>query len=286
MAESRPTYRGVRTYWASPRKPSALLSPYHKETGMTPTQRLLDAFDGHDVDGARAALHGGADPRSPIKGKLPVEWLTEAYTRSDRFPACLRLLLEHGAVPPDPLIVPALLDDAEAVLAAVRDDPSLLNHRTTLVSSFTPLVGASLLHVAAEYGNLNAARALIESGADVNATAAVDEDGLNGHTPLFHTVNSNANRSEPVMLLLLGAGADPGVRLAGIAWGKGFEWETTFFDVTPVSYVQLGLMPQVHRREHDIYANIRLLLEASGRAVPPLANVPNRYLQPKKKEAS
>jgi hypothetical protein len=38
---------------------------------------------------------------------------------------------------------------------------------------------------------------------------------------------------------------------------------------------------QVHPRERDIYANIRLLLEAAGRPVPPLANVPNRYLQPK-----
>ena len=249
---------------------------------MTPTQqRLLDGFDGHDVDEVRSALRDGADPRPPVRGKLPIEWLTEQYTRSDRLPACLRLLLEAGAVPPDPVIVPVLLDDADAVRAAVRTDPSLLSHRTTMVSSFTPLVGASPLHVAAEYGNLNAARALVELGADVNATAAADEHGLNGHTPLFHTVNSNANRSEPVMRLLLGAGADAGVRLAGITWGKGFQWETTFFDVTPVSYAQLGLMPQVHRRERDIYANIRLLLEAAGRPVPPVANVPNRYLQPK-----
>jgi hypothetical protein len=254
---------------------------------MTPAQRrLLDAFDGHEVDEVRAALRDGADPRSPAGGKPPFEWLTEAYTRSDRFPACLRLLLERGAVPPDPAVVPVLLDDAEAVLAAVHDNPSLLSHRTTMVSSFTPLVGASLLHVAAEFGNLNAARALVESGADVNAKAALDEHGLNGHTPLFHTVNSNGNRSEPIMRLLLGAGADPGGRLAGITWGKGFEWETTFFDVTPISYAQLGLMPQVHRRERDVYANVRRLLEAAGRPVPPLANVPNRYLQPKEAETS
>jgi ankyrin repeat protein len=249
---------------------------------MTPAQqRLLDAFDGHDLEEVRAALRDGADPRSPVRGKLPIEWLTEQYTRSDRLPACLRLLLEAGVIPPDPVIIPVLLDDADAVRAAVRSDPLILTHRTTMVSSFTSLVGASLLHVAAEYGNLNAARALIELGADVNAPAATDEHGLNGHTPLFHTVNSNANRSEPVLRLLLGAGADASVRLAGITWGKGFEWETTFFDVTPISYAQLGLMPQVHRRERDIYANIRLLLEAARRPVPPLANVPNRYLQPK-----
>jgi hypothetical protein len=249
---------------------------------MTPSvRRVLDAFDGHEVDEVRAAIRDGADVQSPVNGKLPVEWLAEQYTRSDRFIPCLRLLLDHGAVHPDPAVVPVLLDDADAIREAIRADPSLLTHRTTMVSTFTPLTGASLLHVAAEYGNLNAARALIESGADVNARATTDEHGLNGHTPLFHTVNSNANRSEPVMRLLLDAGADAAVRLAGITWGNGFEWETTFFDVTPVSYCQLGLMPQVHRKEADTYANIRRLLEAAKRAVPPLPNVPNRYLQPK-----
>src|SRR5205814_2346182 len=133
-----------------------------------------------------------------------------------------------------------------------------------LTSAFTSLAGVSLLHVAAEYGNLEAARALVESGADVNAPADFDSHGLNGHTPLFHTVNSIGNRSEPIMRLLLAAGARTDVRLAGITWGQGYPWETTFFDVTPVSYAQVGLFPQVHRKEHEIYANIQLLLAAAG----------------------
>jgi ankyrin repeat protein len=150
-----------------------------------------------------------------------------------------------------------------------------------MTSTFTPLVGASLLHVAAEYGNMKAVRVLLETGAEVNARASLDEYGLNGHTPIFHTVNSNDNRSAPILHALLDAGAAPDVRLDGITWGRGFEWETTCFDVTPISYAQLGLLPQVHRREHEIYANIRRLLEAAGRRVPPLDNVPNRYLNPK-----
>ena len=60
------------------------------------------------------------------------------------------------------------------------------------------------------------------------------------------------------------------------------EWETTVFDVTPISYAQFGLLPQVHREERDIYDNIRLLLDAAGRRVPPLENVPNRYLHQKR----
>jgi Ankyrin repeat len=244
-------------------------------------QELLSAFDGHDVESVRAALEGGANPCEPIRGKLPVDWLLEEYTRSDRLGDCLRLLFARRAVLRDPVVAPVLLNDADAIKAAIMATPSLLQHRTTLVSAFTSLVGVSLLHVAAEYGNFNAARALVEAGADVNARAEVDEYGLNGHTPLFHTVNSIHNRSEPIMRLLLAAGARTDIRLVGVTWGKGYEWETTFFDVTPISYAQMGLLPQVHRNEREIYSNLKCLLEASARKIPPLQNVPNRYLRPK-----
>lgn len=243
------------------------------------TAALLSAFDGHDVAGVRAALNAGADPCSPVRDKPPVLWLLEEYTRSDRLRDCLMLLLDRGAELPDPLLTAVLMNDGAAVTAAVKAHPEILNHRTSLVSAFTSLEGVSLLHVAAEYGNLEAARALVDAGADVNAKAYVDEDGLNGHTPLFHTVNSSQNRSEPIMRLLLAAGAQTEFRLAGLTWGKGFEWETTFFDVTPISFAQMGLLPQVHRSESDIYSNIRLLMEASGRSVPKFRNIPNRYLR-------
>ncbi|MEO8076966.1 MAG: hypothetical protein ABI818_11580 [Acidobacteriota bacterium] len=252
-----------------------------KLRGNTPEYDFLVACELHSVEQIRAVLDAGLDVRAPIKGKSPVTSLLEMYSRSDKFPECLRLMLERGAVLDDPAIAPVLLDDAEATAAAIRANPALLGHRTTMASTFTPLVGASLLHVAAEYGNARAARVLVEMGADLNATAAVDDDGLNGHTPIFHTVNSNRNRSAPILRLLLDSGARSDVSLRGITWGKGFEWETTLFDVTPISYAQCGLLPQVHRTEQDIYDNIKLLLAASGRRVPPLENVPNRYLTPK-----
>jgi hypothetical protein len=245
------------------------------------TAELLSAFDGHEVDAVRAALKAGADACAPVRGKTPVLWLLEEYTRSDRLGDCLRLLMERGAEVPDPSIVPVLLNDSVAIREAVSSRPEILVHRTSLRSAFTSLEGVTLLHVAAEYGNLDAARALVEAGADVNATANVDEFGMNGHTPVFHTVSSILDRSEPIMQLLLASGARTDIRLAGLNWGKGYPWETTFFDVTPVSYAQMGLMPQVHRRESEIYSNIRRLLESSGRPCPPMPNVPNQYLKSK-----
>src|SRR5258708_28027973 len=144
--------------------------------------------------------------------------------------------------------------------------------------AFTALLGASLLHVAAEFGLVRAAATLLEAGADVEAKAATDEYGFNGHTPIFHTVCQHRNHCQPIMRLLLEHGAKADIRLAGITWGKGHSLETTVFDATPVSYAQAGLLPQFQRDEHDVYENIKLLTPASGRQIPDELNVPNRYL--------
>lgn len=257
-------------------------APNHHAEKMNPLEdSFLGAIECHAPSELRAVLDAGLSPQGLVRGRTLIQWLTEMYSRSDGFVDCLRLLLARGATLDDPALAPVLLNDPDALRAAVHANPALLTHRTTLVSAFTPLIGASLLHVAAEYGHLDAARALVELGAEVDARAAIDKFGLNGHTPLFHTVNSISNRAEPIMRLLLGAGASAETRLPGITWGKGFEWETTCFDVTPVSYAQLGLLPQMHRRERDIYANIGHLLQAARRNVPPLANIPNRYVYPK-----
>lgn len=248
---------------------------------MTAAPDLVGAIELHSVEQIREALDAGIDASAPFRGKSPVQWLTEMYSRSDRFTRCLRLLLDRGGVVEDAVAAPVLLNDTEALDLALRANPSLVDHRTNLISAFTPLIGATLLHVAAEYGNAGVARLLIERGADVNAKAAVDEYGLNGHTPIFHTVNSIHNYSAPILQMLIDAGAKTDIQVRGITWGKGFEWETTLFDVTPLSYAQFGLLPQVHRAEADIYDNIRKLMTAAGRPVPLLANVPNRYLHPR-----
>jgi ankyrin repeat protein len=243
------------------------------------TQEFLVACEMHSPDRLRAVLDAGFDVRSPIDGVRPVTILLEMYLRSDRFPACLALLLAAGAELEDPQLVPVLLNDPAMLRAALAADPALVHHRTSLRCAFTPLLGATLLHVAAEYGHFAAANVLLAHGAAVDARAAVDADGLNGHTPLFHAVNASANRSAPVMELLLAHGARTDVLLPGITWGAGFAWATTCFDVTPLSYAQCGNLAQFQREETDIAANVRVLLAAAGRPIPGDLNVPNRYLR-------
>lgn len=239
---------------------------------------LVTAIETHDVDALRGALDGGVDVNTPVRGKTLTTWLTEMYSRGPGFAACMRLFLARGATLDDPRLAEVLCNDADALQRALANDPSLLAHRTTMVSAFTPLDGATLLHVAAEYGHRDVVQVLLDAGVDVHAAALVDAHGLNGHTSLFHTLNSAHNHAAPIMRMLLDAGARTDMLLRGITWGRGFEWETTLFDVTPLAYAQCGLLPQMHRNAHDIYENIRALLTAGGRSIPPLDNVPNRYL--------
>jgi hypothetical protein len=92
---------------------------------------LLLAFELHSVERLSALLDAGLDPEAPVRGKIPLQWLTEMYTRNERMPELVRALLDRGAVLDDPAIAPVLLDDADALAAAVRASPSRLEHRTT-----------------------------------------------------------------------------------------------------------------------------------------------------------
>ncbi|MCU0633725.1 MAG: ankyrin repeat domain-containing protein [Gemmatimonadaceae bacterium] len=245
----------------------------------TLAQEFVEACEGHSVARLRAVLDAGFDVRAPLDGLSPVMTLVEMYHRSDHFPACLRLLLEAGGELDDPRIAPVLLNDPIRLQAVLATDPTAVHWRTSLRCAFTPLDGATLLHVAAEYGHLAAAEVLLAHGADVDARAAVDRDGLNGQTPLFHTVNAYANRSAPLMRLLLAHGARTDVRVPGITWGRGFPWATICFDVTPIGYAQLGALPQFQRDDVALAANVQAMLTAAGRPVPTEWNVPNRYLR-------
>jgi len=235
---------------------------------------LLEAFELHSPDGIRKVLAAGASPVVLIEGKRPVDILVEMYTRSPNFAACLQVMLDAGATLGDPLLEAVLLDD-DAALRRTN-----LQRKLSPLCAYTSCRGVSALHICAEFNSLRCARVLIESGADVNARADVDADGIGGQTPIFHTVNSNQNYCRPMMELLVDAGADLEIRLKGLLWGDTMPWETVVFDVTAISYAQCGLYRQFHRREVDIYSNIAYLHGKRYGREPAIRNVPNKYLFP------
>jgi ankyrin repeat protein len=95
------------------------------------------------------------------------------------------------------------------------------------------LRGATLLHVAAEYGNVEAAKLLLERGADVNARALVDEAAVGGQTPLFHAVTQFGDWGLPVAQLLLERGADLSLR---VKLPGHYERPGEVVECTPLGY--------------------------------------------------
>ena len=114
----------------------------------------------------------------------------------------------------------------------LRRDPSLLQRTFTHQEIFppelgchadeslalvgAPLGGATLLHMAAEYEELDIVRWLLDQGMDVDVRARVEVDGFGGQTALFNcVVTYNAGRrDDSVARLLLDRGANPNVRAA------------------------------------------------------------------------
>lgn len=241
----------------------------------------LEAFEEHSPEGIRAALAAGASATELIKGKTPLHSLIEGYLRSPRFADCLRVLLDAGASFGDPLLEALLLDDVAALQQLLRQSGQDVESKLSIPCAFTTCAGVTPLHICAEFNAIECARALLAAGADVNARADLDAEGFGGQTPIFHAVNSIFNYCRPVMELLVEAGADLEVRLKGLVWGSGADWETLLSDVTPISYAQCGLYAQFHRLEHDVYSNLAYLYEKRHGAQLRLRNVPNKYLAPK-----
>lgn len=239
---------------------------------------LLGAFEEHSPDRIRELLAAGVSPTEPINGTRPIDSLIGMYLRSPRFAECLQVMLDAGAGIDDPLLRAVLLDDDSAMRELVARSSESLTKNLNLLGAFTCCRGVSALHICAEFNSVRCARVLLESGADANARADQDSDGLGGHTPIFHAVNSIFNYCRPTMEILADAGADLNVRVKALVWGESMTWETVVYDVTPISYAQCGLYRQFHRREEHVYANIEYLYQKRYGTTPPLRNVPNRYL--------
>src|SRR5437879_4979645 len=136
-----------------------------------------------------------------------LDYLIGAYVRApQRLSACIGILLDAGGVTKykAPGVLEILRGQLKDLAEQLDADGALVSQRfpeldcgSTGARSLT-LQGATLLHVAAEYGNLEAAMLLLDRGADVNARATVDEAGVGRQTAIFHAVTQFGDRGLPV----------------------------------------------------------------------------------------
>jgi ankyrin repeat protein len=165
------------------------------------------------------------DPRQSAAGHpypgTALDYLVASYARSaQRLSACIDILLEAGGETKydAPAVLALLRGRLDRLAEQIDADPALVNARFSELDCGMSggrrltLQGGTLLHVAAEYGNLAAAALLLDRGADVNARATVDDAGVGGHTAIFHAVTQFDDGGLPVTQLLVERGADLTVR--------------------------------------------------------------------------
>ncbi len=242
-------------------------------------QEIVYQIELHSPEGIRECFLKGVSPNDNFKGRPLIYELTSEYTRSSRFKDCVQVFVDHGLQFEDKVLLSVLLDDAATLDTYLHRDATAVAKRHTIRCAYTPLHEASLLHICAEFNHLSCAKVLVEHGADINAKAGLDEHGFGEHSPIFHTVNQNSNNSADMLNFLLAQSADLEITVAGLTWGKGYEWETLIPAVNPVSYAMMGLLPQMHRDEQTIANVISLLLKHAYGINYTLPNVPCAYLK-------
>ncbi len=247
---------------------------------MPDYNQMLYNIEIHSAEGIRRYFEEGGNPNEVHEGVPLFTTMIEMYTRTPRFPGCVKAFIDAGLEFEDKALLAVLIDDAERLEALIINDPAIVSKTySSYNNTYTPLTGGTLIHFCAEYNSVACAKVLVKHGADVNARAGVDEHGFGGHTPIFHTVNQNSNNSIDMMHFLLEKSADLTITVKGLIWGKGYEWETFIPAVNPISYAMMGLLPQMHRKQETVAEVVSLLIKhAYGIDYTP-PNVPNAYLK-------
>jgi hypothetical protein len=246
---------------------------------MDPLQQVVYEIELHSVQGIKECFQRGLSPNENFKNQPLIYELISEYTRSPKFKDCVKVFLDFGLKFEDKALLAVLCNDATSLETLLQSNQKIVAYLYTLRCAYTPLYKVTLLHICAEFNHTDCAEILVKHGADVNAKAGIDEYGLGGQSPIFHTVNQNSNQSIDMLDFLISKSADLHYTVPGFIWGNGYEWETLIPAVNPISYAMIGLLPQMHRKEETISKIVsRLLKIAYGIDYVP-TNIPNAYLK-------
>jgi hypothetical protein len=239
------TARMLHEMMGSPLPPDGALGGAAYTLSATGTQLILEL--------------GGKPVDENGKRLAPVDIVLETDSRN---PAAkhriLELYVQHGLTLPDTPVMALHRGRLDLLEEHLHRDPELLRrtftheeiyppdlgcHDEVLATQGTPLKGTTLLHLCADYNEIEIARWLLEQGMDPNVRAAVDTDGFGGHTALFGTVVSQPNFwmnygnrgpfEAPFTQLLLDHGADPHIRASlrkklHEGYGPKYDVENTY----------------------------------------------------------
>jgi hypothetical protein len=197
-------------------------------------------------------LEHGADPNcgDPMVARAAgkqhpgtaLDYVIASYHRSPyQLAACIEILLEAGGITKydEPAVLGLLRGRLDLVSGHLDAHPSIIDKRFPGLDFGASggrrltLDGATLLHVAAEYSDVDAAILLLERGADVNARATVDANGVGGQTAIFHAVTRYGDGGLEVARLLIERGADLAIR---VRLPGDYERPDEVVECTPLGY--------------------------------------------------
>ncbi|MBC8052352.1 MAG: ankyrin repeat domain-containing protein [Sphingobacteriaceae bacterium] len=246
---------------------------------MDYSNKIITDIELHSVGGLEECFKNGISPNDYFEGQPLIYELISEYTRTPRFKNCVKVFIDYGLDLDDKALLAVLSDDVVLLKSILQQHPETVTKTYTLKCAYTPLYKVTLLHICAEFNHTSCAEMLVSQGADINATAGVDEYGFGGQTPIFHTVNQNSNNSADMLNYLISQSASLELMVKGLIWGKGYTWESLIPAVNPISYAMMGLFPQMHRNEITVSETVSQLLKAAFGIDYLQANIPNAYLR-------
>ena len=200
-------------------------------------------------------LQHGADPncgdestwqsRDKSHPGTALDYLLGTYIRDkEALNASINLVRDAGGLSryDEPGVIATIRGDSDSVKELLHGDHSLIERKYpslnigTTAGRMLTLKGATLLHVAAEFGQVEVARLLLNAGSDVNASALTDSDGQGGQSPVFHAATQHGDFGIDVVRLLISGGANLNLRcrLPG-----HYERPEEVFEGTVLDYARL-----------------------------------------------